>query len=239
MTGILLLGALAGLGLEFHPGSGLRRVVRAGRERGAAAALLVRLGGILAVAGVFGLFLLLALLLPRSALESPVLSVAAPLVAAGALVAAGWRRIEATSRLDLRRDRLDGDEEAGEEGPPRVLEVALEELRRPRWHAFWWCVVPGVVLVAYRISPVGALLLVLIHALAALGWTTVLTSRLRRERSKVCATWLFRLLHSMGGLALVGVALVLLASALGASGLEETVRELLLRPLYGPMAVET
>jgi threonine/homoserine/homoserine lactone efflux protein len=235
MTGILLMTALAGLGLEIHPGDAVHRMAVEARRGGASAGLRTRLGGLLAVGGIFAVLMLVLLLLPDEAPDATPVRVAAYLLAAAALLCAGWHRIATTSRLDLRRARLlpgpgAGD---GEAGGPGVLAAALDDLRRPAWHLFWWAVVPGAVLAARDVSAVGGALVWAVHALVVLGWTVFLALRLRRNSEKVVETDGFRILHSLGGLALVATGGLLLVRALAWAGVEGFVTESVLGPLLG------
>jgi hypothetical protein len=228
MAVILLMAVLLGLGLEMHPGDGVRRAARGIRDGGVLAGVLARLGGLLAVALVTGVWLGAVLLIPGVRTE-PAVRAAAALLAAAALVCAGWHRIATSSRMDLRRSRLlrEPEPEFG------LMDAFLGDLRRPAWHLFWWAAAPGLVLAVARDSTLAVPFAWLVFAISVLAWLLFLSVRLRRDRDKVLETPLFRTLHSLGGLALVALAGLLLAEALAASGLETRVSESILRPVLG------
>jgi hypothetical protein len=254
MTGFLFMTALAGLGLEIHPGRATHRMAAEARAGGPGAGLRTRLGGLLAVGGVFAVLMLAVLVLPDQVLDATSVRIGTFLLSASALVCAGWHRIATTSRLDLRRARLlprrglgssapgSGDDAAGnvaeatERTPGRsrgLVASALQDLSRPAWHLFWWAVAPGAVLAAREVSVIGGVLVWTVHVLVVFGWTVFLALRLRRNSEKVVETDGFRILHSLGGLALVATGGLLLIRALEWAGVEALVTERILRPLLG------
>jgi hypothetical protein len=233
MAGLLIMAALAGFGLEIHPGNAVRRAASESPVLGLSAGLRARLGEILTVVVLLGLVAAVALLLPESARRHWAVFSGTLFLAGSALLAAGWHRIVTTSRLDLRRGRL--ARRAGEERRlhARVLDGFFGEIRRPAWHAFWWALAPGMVLLALRVSVAALPLVVLVYVAVVLGWGLFLSSRLCRAREKLMGTAGFRSLHSLGGLALVAAAGLLFVESLGGSPLTSFTIEHVLRPLLG------
>jgi len=225
-----------GLGLSIHPGDSVRRAIR---ETLAASGAATRLGAVAGAVGAEAAALavvsLILVALPAALLDAPGFRGFVWIVAAAALGAVGWRRIESSARLDLRRDGLTADLPPVRDPRPWV-DAALGAVACPQWHLFWWLAAPGLLLAVSRGGPSALLYFVVVYAAAASLWPVAIAYRVSLGEEKVVRTVPFRVTHSLSGLAIVGLAFVLLVRALREWDLEGVAARAVIQPLFGFLA---
>jgi len=233
MVFAFIAAVVLGIGLSIHPGASLRRAVRETLASASGVARVGAIAGAVAVeAAVLTVVALLLLALPDAFLASPVLRGLLWIMAGGAIGVAGWRRIESSPRLDLRREGLTDDLPVARDPRPWV-DAAVASLSRRDWHLFWWIAAPGLLVAVAQGRPGSTALFVSVYAASALLWPVGVAYRVALGEEKVVGTITFRVLHSLGGLALVGVALFLLVQAFSEWRIEEFATREVIRPLFG------
>ncbi len=230
---VLIIAFVVGVALSVHPGEAYRRTLRESTSAGGWVGTTGAYGGGLAAEALLILLVWVALImLPDAVRMSSILRGPIWILCSAALVSAGWHRIETSSRLDLRRSELD-----------RVIpesihdslwvDAALKTVTRPGWHLFWWAAAPGLVLLSTRADPWAGGLFVFVYALSGALWPAWMSFRAAWGEERILPTTVFRVVHSVAGLALVAIGLGILVRVLGTWPLEESVTRRLIEPLLG------
>lgn len=215
----LALGLLVGSAISLWPGNTLSVTIREAACRGGAAGVGAALGRSLADVTAVAALGFTVLRYPEVFAGRGGFPIVFGMLAAAALVGFGLRLMENHPGEALHRDR--GDAMVREWHRQRTIDRYLGALASPLWHLFWWTA--GLRLLAEAAGGPGTAGLVAFGAGyvgAGLLWLGFVALRLvgpRRERA--LRDRQYRILTSLGGLALVLVGFRVAVHAVAGSGL--------------------
>jgi len=211
---LLLLGIAVGLPLAVWPGPVLSRTIRSVPDHGARAG--IRAAGGQLLADVAMIALLGALALAPGVVPGPT-ATAVGVLAGIALVSMGFRLMDRRIAGSLSREQANGDVPERHENP--VLDRLAATVANPLWHLFWWTAGLRLVILAAERGIAGIGAMAAGYLLPGLLWPTFVAGRLAPAgREMALADRQYRILTSLGGLALVAVGFWLGSEALGGSG---------------------
>jgi len=212
---VLLIGIAVGLPLAAWPGAVLCRTIRSVPVHGAMAGFRAAGGQVLADTAM--IVILGAISLHQAEFLGG-LSTTLGVLAGIALVGLGFRLMDRRVAGSLARELAGGD--APERYGNPVIDRLAVTLANPVWHLFWWTAGLRLVMLSAERGVPGVFAFAVGFLLPGLLWPTYVAARLARSE---CETALrdrqYRILTSLGGLALVAVGFWLGSEALAGSGI--------------------